>query len=172
MVLEHQTHMHNFLTRLNYETTMALKAYGHIRYLKNVTEAFLKYLLFTEEAPLVAPVKGTTGFTAQFAAQGPRDRRGRSLRDFDLQTRLFKYPCSYLIYSEAFDNLPEPIKAHLYQRLHDILTGKDTGAEFQKIPKATRQAILEILSETRKGLPDYWKRPGAEQAKNDAPLPK
>ena len=156
MVLEHQTHMHNFIARLNYETTMALQTYGHIRYLKSVADSFLKYLLFTEEAPLSAPVKGTTDFVGQFAGQGPRDQQGRSLRDFDLQTRLFKYPCSYLIYSEPFDNLPEPMKAHLYQRLYDILTGKDSSADFKNIPPERRRAIYEILRETKKGLPAYW----------------
>src|SRR5205814_2802844 len=30
MVLEHQTHMHNFITRLNYEATLALRQYGHV----------------------------------------------------------------------------------------------------------------------------------------------
>jgi len=108
-------------------------------------------------AALAAPVKGPTPFAEQFAAQGPRDQQGRSLRDFDLQTRLFKYPCSYLIYSDAFDRLPEPMKAHLYQRLHDILTGTDMSAEFQKIPPATRHAIREILVETKQGLPECWK---------------
>src|SRR6266498_4898720 len=145
LVLEHQAHLHNFITRLNYETTMALQAYGHIRYLKGVAESFLKYLLFTEEAPLAAPVQGAPGFATQFAALGPRDHQGRSLRDLDLQTRLFRYPCSYLIYSEAFDSLPEPMKAHLYQRLHDILEGKDPSPEFQQIPATTRRAIREIL---------------------------
>ncbi len=158
LVLEHQAHLHNFITRLNYETTMALQAYGHIRYLKGVAESFLKYLLFTEEAPLAAPVQGAPGFATQFAALGPRDHQGRSLRDLDLQTRLFRYPCSYLIYSEAFDSLPEPMKAHLYQRLHDILEGKDPSPEFQQIPATTRRAIREILVETKKGLPDYWKQ--------------
>ena len=157
MVLEHQTHMHNFITRLHYEATLALQSYGHIRYLKNVAESFLKYLLFTEEAPLASPVKGSSAFAEQFAASGPRDRQGHSLRDFDLQTRLFKYPCSYLIYSEAFEGLPEPMKAHLYRRLFDILTGQDTSADFQKIPAQTRHAIHEILVETKRDLPDYWK---------------
>src|SRR5262249_359136 len=101
MVLEHQTHMHNFITRLNYEATLALQQYGHLRYLKSATEAFLKYLLFTEEVPLTARINGASDFTGQFAAQGPKDEQGRSLRDFDLQTRLFKYPCSYLIYSDS-----------------------------------------------------------------------
>ncbi|HAM73748.1 MAG TPA: hypothetical protein DCM86_19100, partial [Verrucomicrobiales bacterium] len=92
-----------------------------------------------------------------FAAQGPCDHQGRSLRQFDLQTRLFKYPCSYLIYSDAFDALPDKLRERLYQRLFDILTGKDSGADFASIPGPTRQAVLEILRETKKGLPDYWK---------------
>src|ERR1051325_11788665 len=91
MVLEHQTHLQNFITRLNYEATLALQQYGHVNYLKSVPDAFLKYLLFTEEAPLTAPIKGTSDFAKSFAAKGPTDRKGRSLRQFDLQTRLFKY---------------------------------------------------------------------------------
>jgi len=158
MVLEHQTHMHNFITRLNYESTVALQQYGHINYLKSIVNSFLKYLLFTEEAPLTAPVKGNPDYAKAFESAGPKDKQGRSLREFNLETRLFKYPCSYLIYSEAFDNLPEPIKAHLYQRLWDILTGKDTSPDFQKIPESTKRAILEILAETKPGLPDYWRR--------------
>lgn len=158
MVLEHQTHMHNFIARVNYEATMALKTYGHVNYVKTVTESFLKYLLFTEEAPLTAEIKGASTFAQDFAAVGPRDKQGRSLRDFDLQTRLFKYPCSYLIYSEAFDNLPEQIRAHLYQRLWEIVSGKDKAPEFEGIAPETRRAILEIVQDTKPGLPNYWTR--------------
>jgi len=157
MVLEHQTHMHNFLTRLNYESTIALQQYGHINYLKNITEGFLRYLLFTEEAPLGSPVRGSENFTRGFSAKGPRDKQGRSLREFDLQTRLFKYPCSFLIYSDAFESLPDVVKTRIYQRLWDILSGKDTAAEWQKIPDETRQAIREILADTKPDLPGYWK---------------
>lgn len=156
MVLEHQLHMHNFITRLNYESTLALSAYGHLNYLKNITDSFLNYLLFTEETPLTETVKGVSSFATEFAAAGPRDSRGRSLRQFDLKTRLFKYPCSYLIYTDAFDALPAPMKAQVYQRPFDILTGKDQSAVFEKIPTETRRAILEILRETKPGLPDYW----------------
>jgi len=157
MVLEHQTHMHNFITRLQYEATFALQTYGHVNYLKNVSEAFLRYLLFAEEVPLTEAIRGSSGFAKDFAAQGPRDSQGRSLRDFDLQTRLFKHSCSYLIYSEAFDALPDKMKAHLYQRLWDILSGKDTDPDFQRLTPATRRDILEILCDTKPGLPDYWR---------------
>ena len=157
MVLEHQTHMHNFITRLHYETALALQTYGHVKYLKSVTESFLHYLLFTEEAPLTAKIEGASSFAKEFAARGPCDSRGRSLRDLDLQTRLFKYPCSYLIYSEAFDNLPEPIKARLYERLWEILTGKDKSSDFEKLTPEARRALLEILRDTKPGLPASWK---------------
>ena len=157
MVLEHQTHMHNFITRLNYEATLTLSQYGHIKYLNSITEAFLKYLLFTEEVPLTASIHGSPKYQETFTATGPKDKQGRSLRDFDLQTRLFKYPCSYLIYSEAFDHLPGKIKASLYRRLRDILTGKDASENFQNIPLATRQAILEILLATKKDMADSLK---------------
>jgi hypothetical protein len=157
MVLEHQTHMHNFITRLNYESTMALKQYGHVRYLKSISEAFLKYLLFTEEAKLAAPVQGDPQFVREFTERAARDKQGRSLRDFDLTTRLFRYPCSYVIYSEAFDALPEPTREHLYKRLWEILTEQDTSPTFASLDSKTRRNILEILMATKPGLPSYWK---------------
>jgi hypothetical protein len=106
MVLEHQAHMHNYITRLNFEAQQMIATYGHIRYLKNQVNAFLRYLLFVEEAPLTEPVIGDRAYMDAFMARGPKDSKGRSLRELDLQERMFKYPCSYLIYSEAFDNLP------------------------------------------------------------------
>jgi len=158
MTLEHQAHMQNFLTRLNQDSTAALQQFGHLNHLKNVIEGFLKYLLFTEEAPLSAPIKGSAAFVQQFEALGPKDTKGRSLRQFDLETRLFKYPCSYLIYSEAFDALPQKLRETLYQRLWEILTGQDTSPAFARIPAENRRAIIEILIETKKELPSYWKR--------------
>jgi hypothetical protein len=157
MVLEHQTHLHNFITRLNYAATLALEQYGHVNYLKSATQAFLRYLLFTEEIPLTAPIQGSTEYADWFVQQAPKDRQGRSLRDFDLQTRLFKHPCSYLIYSDAFDSLPDEMKALIYQRLWDILTGKDTSPDFKSLAADNRRAVLQILLETKPGLPDYWK---------------
>jgi hypothetical protein len=157
MVLEHQTHGQNFLTRLNYESTLALKQYGHVRYLKSITEAFVKYVLFTEEAPLASPVRGVSEFAREFAATGPRDSRGRSLRDFDLQTRMFKHPCSYLVYSDAFAALPAPIREKVYERMLEILTGKETGADYQTLSRESRRAVLEILAETKSDLPKAWK---------------
>ena len=157
MVLEHQAHMHNYIARLNYETQIMMFRYGHIHYLKSQVNALLRYLLFTEEAPLTAPVSGNPEFAQEFSSRGPRDHQGRSLRDFDLETRLFKYPCSYLIYSSAFDHLPEVMRNEIYQRLWNILNGSDASPDFAAIPEENRKAILEILRDTKQNLPAYWR---------------
>ena len=174
MVLEHQTKLHNLLTRANWETRIALhqqedmnRALGQPstywfdstrRRIRNQVEDLLKYLLFTDEVRLEAAVAGTSGFQDEFSKTGPRDRRGRSLRDLDLKTRLFRYPCSFLIYSDAFTALPPAARDQLYLRLHEVLTGKDQSKEFAALSRDERTAILEILLDTKSGLPDYWKR--------------
>ncbi len=102
-------------------------------------------------------MKGTSGFAEEFAKRGPRTKDGRSLREFDLKTRLFKYPCSYLIYSPSFDALPAAVKDYVLRRVYDVLTGKETGDDFAHLSAADRRAILEILRETKPDLPTYWR---------------
>jgi hypothetical protein len=173
MVLEHQTEMHNRLTRANFQTRIALhdeaefnKALGRpadyrsentLSRIKNAGEPVVQYLLFREEAQLTDAIKGTSGFAEEFVKRGPRDRRGRSLRDFDLKRRMFVYPCSYVIYSEAFDALPAPVKDYVLRRLWEVLSGKDTSKEFAHLSAKDRRAIVDILRETKSNLPDYWK---------------
>jgi hypothetical protein len=148
---------------LRYESEQKLAAYGHINYVTNIANSFLKYMLFTEEAPMKSAFAGDSTFAKDFAKRGPFDSKGRSLRQFDLQTRVFKYPCSYLIYSKAFDGLPLQMKDYVYQRLYDILTGKDDSEEFEKISRKTGREILEIIAETKKDLPPYWKKQTASR---------
>ena len=91
-----------------------------------------------------------------FPGKGPRDTKGRSLRDLDLEHRLLRYPCSYMIYSALFDALPAPAKDAVYARLWDILSGKDRDKRYARLSPADRSAIIEILRETKKGLPSYF----------------
>ncbi len=167
MVLAHQTQMHNLITQTNYQTRLALFAAGWLaadlleaarKRFEDPAEQLVRYLLFTNEAPLDGPIMGTSDFAKEFASRGPRDPQGRSVRDFDLHTRIFKYPCSYLIYSEAFDAIPEPAKGYIYRRLFEVLSGREQGPEFASLSKEDRQAILEILVATKPGLPDEWKQ--------------
>ncbi len=103
----------------------------------------LKYMLFADEEPPPKRlyVKGVSTFTETFPQRGPRDPQGRSLRDFDLKTRLFRYPLSYMIYSTAFDGLPNKVRERVYQRLYEILTGKDTSKTFAALSPETRKAV-------------------------------
>jgi hypothetical protein len=125
--------------------------------IRSAGDDLVKYLLFSEEAALTAPVRGTSTFATDFVKHGPRDRLGRSLRDFDLRRRLFKYPCSYLIYSPSFDALPTEMRDHVWRRIHDVLTGRDQSKDFAHLSKEDRKAIREILLVTKPGLPAYWK---------------
>jgi hypothetical protein len=125
-------------------------------------EQLLRYLLFANEAPLPGSAAGqslqASAFAREFAARGVRDPKGRSLRDFDLNTRIFRYPCSYLIYSDSFDAIPEPAKGYIYHRLLEILSGKDLSQDFTTLSAMDRQAILEILLTTKSGLPEEWRQ--------------
>ncbi len=173
MVLAHQTQMQNMLVWLGYETRMALheqaepgkatrRGAGELpvsnrRRIEYAADETLKYLLFADEAGLPSAVAGTSGFATEFASAGPFDKQGRSLRQFDLARRLFRYPCSYLIYSEAFDRIPQPALDYLYRRLWLVLTNQTQAKEFASLSAADRRAILEILLATKKNLPAYFR---------------
>ena len=174
MVLEHQAEAQNLLSRANIQTRLALHDHALLnkelgrepdfrsettdRRIKSVGDPLVRYLLFSNEAPLSDKIVGTSTFTADFVKQGPRDSKGRSLREFNLERRLFKLPCSYLIYSESFDQLPLAMKEYVYQQMHDVLTDRHYGGGFSHLDGSDRQAILEILRETKKDLPSYWRK--------------
>jgi hypothetical protein len=147
MTFEHQTQMTNLITRLGWESRIGGEP---------DIEPMVAYMLFADEARLREPVEGAGGFTKTFPLRGPRDRRGRSLRDFDLNTRLFRYPLSYMIYSAAFDALPDPVRERVYHRLYGILSGQDQTAKFAGLSPEDRRGILEILGDTKTNLPKWW----------------
>ena len=159
MTVEHQTHMTNLINGLSRQFRLTSDR-GTGAKSKNSLELaidqIVDYMLFVDEAPLRDPVQGSSSFTRTFPQRGPRDRFGRSLRDFDLQQRLFRYPLSYMIYSEIFDAMPAPARERIYQRLFDVLSGKDRSPKFGHLSEVDRSAILEIVRETKAGVPAYW----------------
>ena len=173
MVLGHQVAVHNRIARATLETRSALHyrdelnkalkespgtTYDSVKSrIRSAGDDLVKVMLFSEEQKLEDRVEGTTGFAKEFAARGPFDKKGRSLRDFDLETRLFKYPCSFLIYSEAFDAMPDEVREYVLQRLYDVLTGKVADKAFDHLTIEDRTAILDILRDTKPNLPDYWR---------------
>ena len=155
ITLEHQTRMTNLMIRAGWEARIADPAAK--KQFDTDVESLVTYMLFADEATLRGPVVGVSTFTKTFAARGPRDHEGRSLRDFDLQKRIFRYPLSYMVYSEAFDAMPDQVKERVYQRLYDVLTGRDQSDKFKKLSADDRRAVLEILRDTKPGLPAYFK---------------
>jgi len=139
MTLEHQTQMTNLLTRLSWEARISPLDPGFASRIEEV----VRYMLFLDEVPLREAIRGVSSFTETFPREGPRDRKGRSLRDFDLEKRLFRYPLSYMLYSRHFDGLPRDVRERLCRRLHELLPGEE------------RQALLEILRDTKPGLPGF-----------------
>ena len=179
MVLEHQTHMTNLLTRTGWEFRVAAyegratrglfrapgaaggdatlrAAMGEDDTLRTAVRALVDYMLFVDESPLTDRMAGNAGFEAAFEARGPFDRRGRTLREIDLDTRLFRYPCSYMIHTAAFDALPPDAKDAVYRRLWQVLSGADRDSRYEHLTRGDRQAIVEILRDTRPDLPHYF----------------
>lgn len=168
LVLAHQTEAHNHITHANFATRQALDYQENLNRelglapdelresttsrIRSACEPLVEYLFYCDEAPLAGKVAGTTPFAKEFAAQGPRDKQGRSLRDFDLERRIFKYPLSFLVYSSSFQKLPKEAKEYVYRRLREVLAGKDESRKFEHLSAEDRQAIAEILKETLPGF--------------------
>lgn len=169
MVLEHQTHMTNLLTLAGWQFRVAAGE-GRERVdaespnalapdLTDTVEALVDYMLFLEEAPLEDAIRGSAGFETEFEQRGPFDASGRTLRTLDLTTRIFRYPCSYMIYSAAFDALPELARDAIYARMWHVLSGADARTRTARFSLEDRQAVVEILQETKPGIPHYFESP-------------
>ncbi len=179
MVLEHQSQMHNAITFANFETRQALyqqavmnkaleresnyRSESTQRRIKAAGDDLLRTLFFCDEWELDDRVVGNTKFSENFEGQGPHDSKKRSLREFDLKTRMFKYPCSYLIYSSSFDRLPAEVRGYVESQVFSILTSQvsadsKTSDPYHHLDAKDRKAILEILLETKPGFKSKFER--------------
>ena len=173
MVLEHQVMMHNRLCegglrvrRWSHYQHQLQKEMGEpvsdepvgtaLRVVTGETERILEALLFCDEAVLPdGGIAGAGDFEKAFSANRRPDADDRSLKDFDLKTRLFAYRCSYMIYSEAFDALPPELKRSLYRRLDEILSAATPPKRFAHLPSAERQTVRRILLATKPDFADF-----------------
>jgi hypothetical protein len=115
-----------------------------------------RYLLFADEAPLPGRVEGDATFKTDFVSNRRATADGVSLKDFDLQTRLFKHRCSYMIYSPVFSGLPREMKQRVYRRVKEALSAEVPDREFAYLPASEKKAIREILKVTLTDLPEGW----------------
>jgi hypothetical protein len=149
LVLEHQTKGHNLLARARFETLFALNTQEAMskalkepyspedestwtdttrRRVHRAAEVLARYLLFLDEPPLPAPVRGTSSFAKEFADRGARDAKGRTLRELDLDKRLLRYPLSFLVETEAFADLPPALRKRVWQRIREAAKTPDHQA--------------------------------------------
>ena len=165
LIFEHQVYIENLITRANYKgrTLVARENDGQPTddltweqlspksrtIIKAMLEPLVKALLFADATTLPGKIAGNSGFDRWFQAQGPRDSQGRSLRQLDLTTRVFRYPLSYMIYSRGFSGLPKYAHEYVYHRLADILGGRDQSAPYSHIAAADRATALQILTQTK-----------------------
>jgi hypothetical protein len=155
MVIEHQVHIQNLITRVNYDIRTlqsnrenGLLSEADLTVINNSIESLLGAMFMANEAVLTDKISGSTNFAEQFESKGPFDSQGRSLRQLDLENRLFRYPFSYLIYSEAFAGLPEIAHEKIRLRIQQVLSHDNTSANYEHLSASDRTAILEILNDT------------------------
>jgi hypothetical protein len=173
MVFEHQMHLMNLLTHIGWEARVAEARRSSTpapRFeppgtdekpiaMEDAASEIVDYMLFVGEAPVGDDINGSSGFRERFEQQGPFDRNGRSLRQFDLRRRLMRYPLSYMIYSPLFERLPGASKEAIYRRLWQVLSGATPAPRYQGLSLDDRRAIVEILNDTKKDLPPYFSQP-------------
>jgi hypothetical protein len=165
LVFEHQVYIENLITRANYKArTMVARAndgqpadaltWDQLPpkarpMVRAMLEPLVKALLFVDATTLPTRIAGNSGFDRWFQSQGPRDAQGRSLRELDLTTHVFRYHLSYMIYSIGFDGLPTYAHDYVYQRIADILSGRDQSPAYSHISPADRATALQILAQTK-----------------------
>ena len=65
-----------------------------------------------------------------------------------------RYPCSYMIYSDAFEGLPASVKQLVYRRMVERLSTDDRRLAPQvPLTAADRTAVIEILRDTTSDFP-------------------
>ena len=164
LVFEHQAYVGNLITRANYKSRTLLGRNGLDasktlswsavpepvqKQMKAMLEPLVQALLFVGAAPLDGEIRSSSGFDRWFESKGLKDGSGRSLRELDLRTRIFKHPLSYLIYSENFSGLPPFAKEYVYARLGDVLNGRDQSPGYAHLSADERRTLREILIATK-----------------------
>ncbi|HEY1898444.1 MAG TPA: hypothetical protein VGG49_01475 [Steroidobacteraceae bacterium] len=164
LVLQHQVTVQNLLTRVNFEVRNALDRAAHKSgalsaktqgQLNGFMDDLAKAMLFGDAAPYTDTISGNSGFDVWFQKQGPKDAQGRSLRDLDLHTRLFRYPLSFLVYTPAFDGLPDYARDYVYGKFAAVLQGRDHSDTYAFMSDAARRDTLQILTSTKPSFAQY-----------------
>lgn len=155
---EHQAGFVNRVVETHYRLRTALER-GNGRLLEEdrvdmerQVDELSRYLLFADEAPMPeGGIEGDPSLREEFLATRKAASNGDSLKDFDLETRLFRNRCSYMIYSPLFQGLPEGFRRRIYQRMDKALAASPADPEYSHLDPAEKSRIRSILKETVPG---------------------
>lgn len=182
LVLEHQTSMHNTVTRAAFSARRMIAyqrglqrtfkepetdepAYDSVRSVFNgAAQDIVDRLLFRGATELPAGVDGSAEFLRAYAAGAKRGKAARSLRDLELKGRLYSHRCSPLIYTESFAALPETLKVLVFARLRAALESDDPKGRYAYLPGEERRRIFDILLETHPEAARRWSTKAAPAA--------
>lgn len=171
MVLEHQVRMHNTLVaanlsirQLRHRTEQMHKSFGepmpekpegtYKRVIENQAKKIVERMLFRDEHILEDDgIEGGDAFQDAFLENRKPGPDGRALKDLRLYERIFKYRCSYVIYSDVFDHLPQVLKDEVYRQLTDALSGPAGNESSNHLSWTERDRIREILLVTKPDFP-------------------
>jgi hypothetical protein len=162
LIHEHQAGFVNRVVEAGYRARTYLHSDGpqlsieHESILNEQARLVTRYLLFADEAPLPGKLTVDPAFSADFLKTKRAVAGGASLKDFNLQTRLFRNRCSYMIYSPIFTALPAQLKSRIYAQLGAALSTAKANSEYAYLPTSEKQAIRTILKATLSDLPAQW----------------
>ena len=149
---EHQVGFVNRAVKAIYDTRGALAKGDAKAVIAKHAGILTRYLLFADEVRLPeGGIGGDSTLKAHFLKRAHKTAQGVSLREFDLRTRLFKYRCSYMIHSFAFNGLPEVLKMRIIARLRAALNPGEQDSLSSHLHATEKKAIGHILSATLKG---------------------
>jgi hypothetical protein len=113
----------------------------------------VRYVLFADEVSLpTGGIAGDNEYREEFLRNRRTTKEGISLKDFELKTRLFKYRCSYMVYSPLFEGMPGPLKERVEHFLKQALDSTNPNPDYQYLPQEEKSAIRSILKTTLKGF--------------------
>lgn len=94
------------------------------KFAKQSAQEIVRVLLFEDEAKLGGDgVESGEEFVKVLQTFAPATESGKSLTQLRLYQRIFRYQCSYMIYSKAFASLPEVVKERVFITLREKTQG-------------------------------------------------
>jgi hypothetical protein len=163
MILEHQSELHRLIAHLSLQTQTALYSQRKFdellgrtdpisdstrRQIKSVADKLLRYMFFAEEASVPPMDLDRSPYARYFNGNGPKDKQGRSLYDLKMDGRMFQHPFSYMVYSDAFQNLPAEAMDYIRGELQLILDPSFSHENLEHLSVQDKLSIKQILKET------------------------